>query len=54
MTELTKDDINNLLVFLSRASITGSEAIVLVGLVEKLKSITEPHGTNGRTKGKNE
>jgi len=54
MTELTKDDLNNLLVFLSRANLTGNEAIVMVKLVEKINKLTEHHGTNGRTKGKDE
>lgn len=36
--ELTKADIHNLIVFLNRVQLTGSEAQTFVLLVEKLKS----------------
>lgn len=36
---LTSQDIHNLLIFLSRVQLTGSEAITFVQLVEKIRQI---------------
>ena len=42
----TKTDIHNLLVFLDRVQLTGSEAITFVQLVSKLKEMCEEDESN--------
>lgn len=48
--QLTKTDIHNLLVFLDRVQLSGSEAVTFVQILEKLmqmqndEKVGEPHG----------
>lgn len=39
--ELTKEDIHNLLIFLERSTMSGSEAVAYIMLREKLKKMLE-------------